>query len=658
MRPQTPQTLDAILAANAREDRQITLIEGEKEQRVLSFQRLRQRALGVLGALQRRSIRPGDFVVLCLGDNERFLEMFWACVLGGIVPVPLAPGTADEHRRKLLRVFAQLKGATVYIDTPSLDRLDDFAGAHGLAAEARRLRDGAIVPGSLDFGDAPGKPVATAPDDLAFIQYSSGSTGEPKGVMLTHRNLCANIASIIEAAAFSDRDVALSWMPLSHDMGLIGFHLNMLACGASHAIMRTELFARRPLLWLELASERRATVLCSPNFGYQHYLRQFAVKPPQRLDLSAVRLVFNGAEPISAELCRRFAQALAPHGLKANTIFPVYGLAEASLAVSFPEPGAPLETVLLDRTAMQIGEPVRVVQPDSKDGVEFVKLGRAVPGSEVRLVDEAGAATAGPATGHVQIRGANVSGGYYRPDGDGMHIAASQATDGWLDTGDLGVQIDGHLVITGRAKDLIIVNGQNFYPSDLERIAQQVEGIEANRVAAVGVRMPGEDTEALALFVVHRGSLADFVPKALELRRSVSRQTGLDVAQLVPVATIPKTTSGKLQRYALAQAFEQGEFATILDELAGLMPSKDGAETDDGGPMSTATRLKQICEILIPDMQITPETNLLDIDLNSLTLARIHEAIEREFPQKIEVTDLFDYPTLGQLATLLDTPRA
>ena len=659
---QTPfQTLDAVLAANARDDRQITLIEGEKEQRVLSFQRLRQRALGVLGALQRRSMCAGDTMILCLGDNERFIEMFWACVLGGIVPVPLAPGSADEHRRKLLRVFAQMgetTRVTVYIDTPSLDRLEEFAAANGLTEECARLRAHALVPGSLDFGDAPGKPISLKPDDLAFIQYSSGSTGEPKGVLLTHRNLCANIASIIEAAAFSDRDIALSWMPLSHDMGLIGFHLNMLACSASHSIMRTELFARRPLLWLELASERKATVLCSPNFGYQHYLRQFATKPPQRLDLSAVRLIFNGAEPISAELCRRFAKALAPHGLKASTIFPVYGLAEASLAVSFPKPGTLVETVHLDRTALEIGAPVRVVAQDAQGAVELVKLGRAVPGSELCIVDGAGISLDGPSIGHVKIRGDNVSRGYFQATADGTQFAASQPADGWLDTGDLGVLLDGQLVITGRAKDLIIVNGQNFYPNDLERIAEQVDGIETNRVAAAGVHSSDEDTEALALFVVHRGSVTDFVPKAVALRRAISQQTGVDVAHIVPVTAIPKTTSGKLQRYALAQAFDEGKFATILGELSGLLSSKDDANADESRPMSTVMRLKQICEKLIPDMQITPETNLLDIDLNSLTLARIHEAIEKEFPQRIEVTDLFDYPTLGQLATLLDTPRA
>jgi acyl-CoA synthetase (AMP-forming)/AMP-acid ligase II len=645
-------TLHAILPATAREDRQITLIEGDREQRVLSFQRLRQRALAVLGALQRQSIAPGDTVILCLGDNERFLEMFWACVLGGIVPVPLAPGATDAHRQKLLRVFAQLgPKASIYIDTPSLERLDSYAAAQGLAQDAAALRTRALIPGSLDIGGEPGRPLPPRPDDLAFIQYSSGSTGEPKGVLLTHRNLCANIASIIEAGAFSDRDVALSWMPLSHDMGLIGFHLNMLACGASHAIMRTDLFARRPLLWLEQASQRRATVLCSPNFGYQHYLRQFALKPPQGLDLAAVRLVFNGAEPISAELCRRFTTALAPHGLKPNAMFPVYGLAEASLAVSFPPPSRALETVDLDRTALRIGAPVQVVPHGSTHAAEYVKLGRAVPGCAVRIADDTGAELGDRIVGHVQIRGDNVSSGYF---GDPAGTAASRSSEEWLDTGDLGLNIDGQLVITGRAKDLIIVNGQNYYPADLELIAQQVPGVEPNRVAAVGVRAADDDTESVALFVIHRGSLGDFVPKVHALRRVIGQQTDLELKDVVPVDAIPKTTSGKLQRYALAHAFEKGEFATILTELSGCLSADAATQPAGNGPKSTALRLKEICGPLIPDQQITVQTNLLEINLKSLTLARIHEAIEREFPQRIEVTDLFDYPTLEQLAKLLD----
>lgn len=649
------QTLNAILPDGARDDRQITFVEGEHEQRLLSFSRLRQRAIGALGALQRRGIARGDMLVLYLADNERFVEMFWACVLGGIVPVPLAPGSNDEHWRKLCRVFAQLERASVCIDAAALARFETFAAAQGLHAEADRLRECTVIVGSLDLVGEPGHPFQPTPDDLAFIQFSSGSTGTPKGVMLTHRNVTTNIDSIIDGAAYTDRDSVLSWMPLSHDMGLIGFHLTLLAADVSHAIMRTELFARRPLLWLELVSQRRSTVLCSPNFGFSHCLRQYEIKRPKGLDLSSVRLIFNGAEPISADLCRRFTRTMAPHGLRPNSMFPVYGLAEATLAVSFSRREVPIETVVLDPASLNLGEAVRAAVTDSGRSSEFVKVGEPLPGIELRIVDAAGGVLAERRLGHVHMRGDNVTLGYYR---DPQRTAEIRSADGWVDTGDLGLLWDGQLVITGRFKDIFIVNGQNHYPHDLERIAEQVVGIDANRLAAAGVRSPGGDTEELALFVLHRGDLIDFVPKVIDLRRTIPAQTGLDVAHVVPVRQIPKTSSGKLQRYALAAAFEAGEYDAVLAELATLMPAPTDPQDLAPGDSPTLNRLQTICGRFIPDLQLTSQTNLLEINLNSLTLARIHEAIDSEFPGRIEVTDLFDYPTLGQLARFIDTAGA
>ena len=646
----TFETLAAILPADVREDRRITFVDGEQEQRTLDFRRLRQRALGALGALQRRGCGRGDRVVLFLADNERFLEMFWACVLGGMVPVPLAAGATEEHWLKLARVFAQLEPAWLCIDATALERLDRFVAAHDLASAGAQMRTRALTPGSLDGAGEPGQPASVEPDQLAFIQYSSGSTGEPKGVLLTHRNLTVNMAAIAGGAAYTDRDTALSWMPLSHDMGLIGFHLTLLAAGMSHAIMRTELFARRPLLWLDLASKQRTTVLCSPNFGYQHYLKQYAAKPPQGLDLAAVRLIFNGAEPISADLCRRFAATLAPHGLRPNSLLTVYGLAEASLAVSFPRLGAAWSSVALERAGMRVGEPVRPPAPGAQT-TEFVKVGTAVAGTELRIVDDGGVVLAERVLGHVEIRGANVTAGFWRNE---AATAAVRSTDGWLDTGDLGLVWDGQLVITGRAKDLVIVNGQNYYPHDLERIAEQVEGVEANRVAAAAVRSADGDAEALALFVLHRGDLATFVPKVLALRRTISVQAGLDVAQVVPVGRIPKTSSGKLQRYALARAYDDGEFDAVLAELAPLLAGAAAGPAGEAAGTPTVRRLVEICMPLVGGRQLTAQTHLLEIDLNSLTLARIHEAIDRDFPNRIEVTDLFDYPTLEQLAGFLD----
>lgn len=645
-------TLTAALDANLREDRHLILIDGEDKQRALRFVDLKTAALCQLGALQRLGLRVGDAVILFVSDNQAFLTMFWGCVLGGIVPVPIAVGIGDEHRRKLFRVFAQFDRVWVYSEARTMERMDGFAAAQGLREAYAQLHARTLLVGAIDDAGEPGAPVAAQPDDTAFIQYSSGSTSEPKGVVLTHRNLTANIASSGEAAAFCDSDVALSWMPLSHDMGLIGMHLNLLFVGATHAIMRTDLFARRPLLWLSKATELKATVLCSPNFGYQHYLKQYALKFPQGLDLSSVRLVFNGAEPISAELCERFLRTMAAHGLRSNTMLTVYGLAEATVAVSFPRLGMPVEVVHLDRGSFRVGDPVQVVNPEHPQAASFVKLGRPVPGTQLRIGGEAGESLGEGVLGRVLIQGENVTRGYFRDD---AATARAMTADGWLDTGDLGLVMDGDLVIAGRAKDIIFVNGQNYYPHDLERIAEQVPGIETNKVVVVGARNPESGTEDLVVLALHKGTVEDFVPVARELRRVLNQQTGLEVAHVIPVSRIPKTTSGKLQRHLLVRAFEQGEFLAPMALLAALLNAAPDEGASDVEPEScTAARLMAICRQLIPDKQLRADTNLLEINLNSLTLARIHEAIDAAFPNRLEIADLFDYPTLESLAAFLD----
>ncbi len=646
-------TLKAALDARLRDDRSVILIDGDDNQHSLSFAMLRRHAVSLLGALQRRGVAVGDAVILFADDNQSFLEAFWACVLGGFVPVPVAVGISDESRRKLLRIFAQFDSAWVYSTTRTMERIDAFAASEGLHDIHGRLMSRLLLIGALDVSGGIGNVVEPAADDVALIQYSSGSTSEPKGVVLTHRNVTANIASIIEATEFTERDMALSWMPLSHDMGLIGFHLTALASGATHAVMRTDLFARRPLLWLKKAAELRATVLYSPNFGYQHYLKQYELKGSPGLDLSAVRMIINGAEPISAALCDRFLRAMTSHRLRAGVMYPVYGLAEASVAVTCPKPGAPMEVMHLDRHGFRVGQAIRPVAPEDAQSAAFVKLGRPIAGTRVRVTDDSGVPQGDAVLGHVQIQGENVTRGYYRDD-----AATAQAVtpDGWLDTGDLGFLTAGQLVITGRSKDIIFVNGQNYYPHDLERIAERLPGLEVNKVVAVGARNARTGTEDLVIFLLHRGELSDFAPKARELRRIINQQTGLDVAQLLPVKQIPKTTSGKLQRHVLAREYEQGVFDETIAALRALLDEAGEDPAADPGTLhGTARRLKEIFDRLIPDKHVTAQTDFFKINLNSLTLARLHEAIDREFPGRLEVTDLFDYPTLAQLADFIDT---
>ena len=260
-------------------------------------------------------------------------------MLGGIIPVPVALGISDEHRHKLLRIARKLGKPFIYTERRSLERIGAFAAQVGESETFEGLRSRAFLVDDLSDISRAGQVHQSRPDDVAFIQFSSGSTSEPKGVVLTHGNVIANVRGVIEAAQITEDDVSLSWMPLTHDMGLIGFHLIMFDSRVHAHLMPTELFIRRPLLWLTLASRIRATILCSPNFGYKHYLKVLGDRPVEGLDLSSVRLIFNGAEPISVELCEEFLTRLAPARLPRNSMYPVYGLAEASLAVSFPPPG-------------------------------------------------------------------------------------------------------------------------------------------------------------------------------------------------------------------------------------------------------------------------------------------------------------------------------
>ncbi len=647
-------TLTAALDARVREDRRVILINADDNQRSLGFAELRQRAIGLLGAWQRRGLAVGDAVILFVDDNESFLEAFWACILGGFVPVPVAGGAGDERRRKLLRIVGKFDGAWVYSTARTMERIDAFAALDGLQESAARLQSRLLLVGALDVAGAAGRAIEPRPDDVALIQYSSGSTSEPKGVELTHRNLTANVASIIEATGMTGQDVALSWMPLSHDMGLIGCHLTALAAGATHAIMRTDLFARRPLLWLKKAAELGASVLYSPNFGLQHYLRQYEQKGAPGLDLSSVRLLINGAEPISAGLCDRFLRAMTSHRLRAGTMYTVYGLAEASVAVSCPKPGVPMGVLHLDRHAFRVGDAVRPLAASDPQAAAFVTLGRPVPGTRLRITDDGGVALGEAVLGHVQIQGENVTRGYYR---DEAATARVRTADGWLDTGDLGFLMADELVITGRSKDVIFVNGQNYYPHDLERIAERVPGIEVNKVVAVGARNARTGTEDLVIFLLHRGTLSDFAPLARDVQRTINQQAGLEVAQVLPVKQIPKTTSGKLQRHLLVREYEQGAFDDVIAGLAPLLAGPAEAATA-GAPQGTARRLKEICDRLIPEKNVTAQTDLFRINLSSLTLARLHEAIDREFPGRLEVADLYDRPTLQQLADHIDTQPA
>jgi len=649
----THTTLVELLENNRNVDRTVTYVDGENSERRVSYGDVHTRGLGILYHLQAMGAVRGDKMIIFLNNNEQFLDGFWAAMCGGIIPVPLAVGISDEHRHKLLRVARRIGKPLLYTDAKNLERLAALAREAGETALFEDLKARCFLVESITDISRPGKIFRPAPDDLAFIQFSSGSTSEPKGVMLTHGNLVANIAGATAVDKYNTQDVSLSWMPLTHDMGLIGFYLIMFTNRVHINLMPTDLFVRRPVLWLQVASKKRATITCSPNFGYRHLLKVLGDRRLENVDLSSIRAIYNGAEPISVDLCNQFMKALAYTGLKHHAMFPVYGLAEASLAVTFPEPGRDYRWIRVNRHKLGVGIIIELNPVENRDVLELMCVGKVVPNTNLRIVDDAHAELPEGRVGHILIGGASVTRGYF---GDPEETARVIDAEGWVDTGDLGVIHEGALYIAGRAKEIIFINGQNYYPYDLENIAIRAPGLDLNKVVAAGVAKPGSQGEELVVFVLHRGGMQEFLPTAAAVSRLINEHTGLEVAQVIPVKRIPKTTSGKVQRHLLEQAHVDGEFDAELAELKTLRDAHGGTAQVRGTELEN--KLQLICQTALPGKRIDVNDNLFEIGASSLKLIEIHENIDREFPGLIDLTELFDHPTIAELAKHLEQKLA
>ncbi len=641
------KTLIEALQSSANSSRSITYINGKDDEKTVSYNALWDRALRMLGYLSQNGVAPRNELILYLQNNEQFIDVFWGALTGGIVPVPLAVGAGDVHHQKLFNVFRKLNNPVLYSTEKNLKRLKKYADNNDLSDAFERIKTKVVIAADGVEFEQKIESERVEPEDTAFIQFSSGSTGEPKGVVLSHKNLMTNVRAILQGMDIREAESFLSWMPLTHDMGIIGFHLVPLVAMVNSYLMPTELFVRRPMLWVQKISEKRATVTSSPNFGYKYLLKRFKAGPGE-LDLSCIRLVFNGAEPISAQLCNKFYRAMAPFGYRENAMFPVYGLAEATLAATFPRPEGKVSSVHVRRGTLSTGTAISIVSDDQDDALELVRVGFPLAGSELVIVDADDKPLGANIFGRVLIRGDNVTSGYYDDAELNSQIISN---DGWLDTGDLGFINQGQLVVAGRAKDLIIVNGQNFHPHDLEVVCEKVDGIELGKVAAYGIQTGTESVETLVVFILFRGGVEDFLPMAQQIKRLLNEAVGVDVGQVVPVPNIPKTTSGKAQRYLLAEQYMRGDYRAVVDELNALMfPVSAGITVGD----STERILLRICNSIIDDRKVGLKDNLFEIGANSLKLAQIHEQIEALFPGQIEVTDLFDYPTVSELAIVLE----
>ncbi|PWK07932.1 non-ribosomal peptide synthetase [Tumebacillus permanentifrigoris] len=652
--------IDTLQRVQEHAETGVMLINGSHDETSIRYRDLYTRARRVLHVLQKKGLRPRQELVLQVQEEQVFLDVFWACVLGGIVPVPSTVGTTAEHRLKLVQIWNVLQQPML---VTTADGWQHFVAHMDKQPAVREMESRLIYTDELvraaALPDAPlGDLYEATPEEIAFIQFSSGSTGDPKGVVLTHANVVSNLAAIVAGVRAGAGDSVLSWMPLTHDMGLIGMHLMALYASLPFYLIPTPLFVRRPALWLAKISEHRVTLTSSPNFGYKLFLTTFKPARAAEWDLSALRVIFNGAEPISYELCNRFLDDLAPYGLRRTAMFPVYGLAEATVGAVFPAPGEEMRQVRVDRRTLVLGGRVEeVTEPESHMyESSFVDVGTPIRELELRICGEAGEVLDEMHVGYIQICGASVTPGYYNnPEATELVRTA----DGWLNTGDLGFLREGRLVVTGRAKDILFVNGQNIYPHDVERVAEGIEGIELGKVAVTGVFDPTLQRDLILLFVAFKHHLREFAPLALQLKRYIARLVGLQLDHVLPVRAIPKTTSGKVQRYKLGEQFQSGEFDMTLADLQVYMQELEAAVQVIPPRNEVEATILGLWQEVLEQESISVEDNFFELGGKSTLVAQIVGQLEALYPQRVQISDPYSLPTIRQMADhILATPRA
>jgi len=522
--------------------------------RAYPYSELREDALAAAYRLIAAGVKPRDRVAIVAETSPEFAALFFGAVYAGAWPVPLPLPTSFGGRDSYIdQLRVQLDSADpVWLFYPG--ELGAMAAA---AAEASGVQSQSWQDFAKREGPATGLPTA-GPDDIAYLQYSSGSTRFPHGVAVTHRGLLNNLAAHSHGMEVVETDRCISWLPWYHDMGLVGCLLSPMANQISTDYLKTEDFARRPLAWLDLITRNEGTTgSYAPTFGYDICARRVSSQTnvAERFDLSRWRIAGNGADMIRPDVMQAFVDAFAPAGFNAKSFLPSYGLAEATLAVTIMPPGEGIVVELVEETTLSGDGKMQRDRPQRYRAI--VNCGKPARDMEIAIRDEDDRTLGNREIGKVFCRGPSVMVGYFR---DAEATAACLDADGWLDTGDMGYMSDGYLYIVGRAKDMIIINGKNHWPQDIEWAVEQLPGFKAGDIAAFSITTPGGE-ETPAVLVQCRTSDAEERSRLREIiRERVRAITGMNcVVELVPPRTLPRTSSGKLSRAKARSLYLTGE---------------------------------------------------------------------------------------------------
>lgn len=574
------------------------------------------------------------------------------------MPVPLAFPENKDEMLKLFTVWGILEQPWITTDNDTLfNKLKSFSDEENLLSVYEGMSSHLFYPEQIECaGREPYFPVIHC-KDIAFIQFSSGSTGDPKGVLLTHENLMHNIYDIISSNNVQDTDSFLSWKPISHDFGMICFHLTPIIAGLQQYRIPTNTFVWNPMCWFSAVNKYRATILGSPNFGFRHFLKRFKRDTAQaeQWDLSCVKIIFNAAELISTSLCEEFTKELGDWGLPPVSIKPGYGLAESTLIVTVVPPEEGILTYTVDRTQLASGQPVRFVEHTAQEALQFVDCGLPCEHSEIRITDDMRRTLGEDTVGHIEVRGLCVTSGYYK---NAEATRAVLSEEGWLDTQDLGFLHNGRLIMVGRLKEMLIIGGINYFPHDIEQAILRGMGEDKlNQYIVCGVPNPESGTEDLVIFVYFKKSSEEFLPIIEFVRKQVLDGLGLKVDYVLPVKKIPKTTSGKVQRHKLIRDFLDGKFAGNMDNSNWVHPKRASADISQApSPLhkeEMLTVVREEVENLLGRSGIDMHAGLVDLGLSSVKLMILQENLEKRLGVAISSTAVLDYPSISALTKLL-----
>lgn len=608
-----PKTLSEILqqAAQKSSGNRLIYLDRQGRTNAQSYTELLQNASKILTGLRKAGLNPQDHIILQLESTPDLLAAFWGCILGGFIPIILEIAITKPTLEKLRHLWNFLEQPLIIVSQANKDLIQSLSNPR-------------IFHFSTNYSPATDYHQPQS-DDIAFFTLTSGSTGIPKCIQLTHRNL---LSRAIGANLLNDHqsdDIILNWLPFDHIGSISDWHLRPCLLGCTAVYVQREYILKRPLNWLDLIHQYKATHSWSPNFFYALLNDQLNKEPRQQWDLSCVRFLLSAGENITQNVISKSFAQLSSYRLAESAIKPAFGMAEVASGITYYR---------------AIDEPFIFHAIDSGS---FADLGTPIPGITLRIVDETNNILQEEEIGYLQIRGEAVSQGYYN------NTEANESAfleDGWFKTGDLGFLKAGHLVLTGRSSEIIILNGTNYYSHEIEAIASQIEGVAVSYTAAVAIKENEEATERLAIFF--SSDLEDYQPLLNQIRRSLVNQIGIHPDYLIPLpkTAIPKTAIGKIKRSELAQQFKAGEFNEIISLTKRQV-----------NPNQIEHHLKDIWQNVLQKSQIGIHDNFFELGGTSFLLVQVQQQLQEYLGKPISITELFRHPTIGTLKSHLSQPN-